>query len=374
MSLRDLFAVALFLFATLLFAAPPGLAQSGDAFTMRGIKVDVTAATATKAREQAIAQGQTKAFRLLLERMVPRGEYKHLPNFPQAKIFELVSDFAVEQEKTSTVRYIASLTVRFKPEPVRRIILEANLAHSETMAKSVLVLPMLRVPGGALLWEEKNPWRQAFLDMPPPSGLVPMLVADGSKGEGQLANVSEAAALNAEKLSQLAKLYNAGDVLLVDAGLLAANKGKEQIIQYAVFRPGTPLPEQGEAKRVQSNSGEDQASFFIRAAQAAFSHIEDAWKSESLQHAGQAGSISAIVPINELSDWLTIRDKLAKTPIIQRYEVAAMMRDKITVAIHYSGDTGQLVRALAQKDISLKEGAEGWLLRSVGSRSGAGNP
>jgi hypothetical protein len=201
-----------------------------------------------------------------------------------------------------------------------------------------------------------------------------MLVADGSKGEGQLANVSEAAALNAEKLSQLAKLYNAGDVLLVDAGLLAANKGKEQIIQYAVFRPGTPLPEQGEAKRVQSNSGEDQASFFIRAAQAAFSHIEDAWKSESLQHAGQAGSISAIVPINELSDWLTIRDKLAKTPIIQRYEVAAMMRDKITVAIHYSGDTGQLVRALAQKDISLKEGAEGWLLRSVGSRSGAGNP
>jgi hypothetical protein len=51
-----------------------------------------------------------------------------------------------------------------------------------------------------------------------------------------------------------------------------------------------------------------------------------------------------------------------------------MMRDKITVAIHYSGDTGQLVRALAQKDISLKEGAEGWLLRSVGSRSGAGNP
>ncbi len=249
---------------------------------MRGVQVDVTAASATKAREQAIAQGQTKAFRLLLERMVPRGDYKRLPNLPQAKISEMVRDFAVEQEKASNVRYIASLTVRFKPEPVRGIIRDASLSHSETMSKPVLVLPMLRVPGGALLWEESNAWRQAFQEMPPPSGLVPMLVADGKKGEGQIASVSDAAALDADKLSQLAKLYGAGDVLLVDAGLMAGPGGKGQLVEYAVFRPGTPLPEQGEPRRLPAAPNEEQSALFKRAAIAAFSHVEEAWKSESL--------------------------------------------------------------------------------------------
>jgi hypothetical protein len=370
MSLRNLFAVALFLFFALALAAPPGLAQSGEAFTMRGVQVDVTAATAAKAREQAISQGQTKAFRMLLERMVPRGDYKRLPNLPQAKIFELVRDFAVEQEKASNVRYIASLTVRFKPEPVRGIINDAHLDHSETMAKPVLVLPMLRVPGGALLWEEKNAWRQAFLEMPPPSGLVPMLVADGRKGEGRIASVSDAAALDADKLGQLAKLYDAGDVLLVDAGLMAGPGGKGQLVEYALFRPGTPLPQQGEPRRLSAVPNEDEASLFKRAAQAAFSYVEDVWKSESLLHGGQGGTILAVVPIKDLGDWLKVRDRLGKIPVIQRHEVAAMMRDKVTVALHYSGDAGQLVRALAQSDLELKESGEGWRLRSVGG----GNP
>ena len=58
----------------------PARAQGMDVFEVRDVAVDVTAETAAQAREQAHAEGEAVAFRILLERLTLRIEHEGLPH------------------------------------------------------------------------------------------------------------------------------------------------------------------------------------------------------------------------------------------------------------------------------------------------------
>ena len=87
-----------------------------DVFEVRDVAVDVTAETATKARELALIEGRKLAFRRLLERLTLRIEHQGLPDLGAEEIAAYVNDFSVAEEKTSAVRYLARLNFRFKHE------------------------------------------------------------------------------------------------------------------------------------------------------------------------------------------------------------------------------------------------------------------
>ena len=117
-------------------------ARAGDIFQITGVDVDVTAETAAMAREQALRDGETRAFQRLLERLTLRVDHGHLPHLGVREIEGYVKDFSIAEEKTSAVRYLARLNVRFKAERVRRLLTESGLPFAETPSKPVLVLPV----------------------------------------------------------------------------------------------------------------------------------------------------------------------------------------------------------------------------------------
>src|SRR5258708_10237993 len=166
MSCRHVGRVWMALLALILsLAAAPGWAQAvrdSGTFTVRNVAVDRTASTAAAAREAALVDGQRTALRRLFERLVPRSEYRRLPNLPDSRISDVVENFEVQSERTSAVRYIASLTYRFRGDDVRNLLRNANIPFAETYAKPYLVLPVLRDHGGALLWDDRNPARAAW--------------------------------------------------------------------------------------------------------------------------------------------------------------------------------------------------------------------
>ena len=91
-------------------------------YEVRDVAVDVTAETAARAREQALAAGEHMAFRRLLERLTLREDHARLPELEQREITEYVQDFSVADEKTSAVRYLARLNFRFKAQEVRGLL------------------------------------------------------------------------------------------------------------------------------------------------------------------------------------------------------------------------------------------------------------
>ena len=113
------------------FLAGTPQAQAGT-YTVSGIPVDVTAADASTARDQAIVDGQRAALQKLVENMMGADKAKEIPLPSDDEISAMVQDFEVENERVSSVRYVGSLTYRFLSDPVDRLVGRAPAGTIDT--------------------------------------------------------------------------------------------------------------------------------------------------------------------------------------------------------------------------------------------------
>ena len=127
-----------------------------DVYAVHNIHVDTTAENATKAKEQGIAAAQEKAFYKMLERLTLVKDLDSLPVLSTEDILNLVRDFSVSHEKTSSVRYIADVDVQFNANAVQNFFQTNRLPYVNVVAEKSLIFPVYRTPDEVLLWKDAN--------------------------------------------------------------------------------------------------------------------------------------------------------------------------------------------------------------------------
>ncbi len=236
--------------------------------TVIDVIVDKTAANAVLARDQAMAEAQRLAFQKLAERNLTPDEYKSFKAPDVKTIAALVQDFEIKGEQLSSTRYVANFTVRFRdavrqfvhvdmpaPEMATMEALQGTDAGEELAgedaaenkpapdivavgpAKKYLILPYIETMSGKLLlWEDPNPWRQAWQQQMPPdatngsSYVVPMGdIPDVSAGSTDAVWSGDYRAV--EKLRQN---YHVDEVVLA----VANKSGAYMTIDMYFFRNG----------------------------------------------------------------------------------------------------------------------------------------
>ena len=160
---RAVAALALLILATAVAAA--------DLFEVRDVEVDVTADSAALARQQAIAEGERKALEILLDRLVAGEADVALPEGPQLQA--LIQDFSIVSEKASAVRYIATMVVRFDADAVRAWMVEQGVPFAARPSEPVVVVPVWEADNSLTLWDDPNPWREAWDESTASASLVP---------------------------------------------------------------------------------------------------------------------------------------------------------------------------------------------------------
>lgn len=113
---------AIGVFAVLL-GAPVVLrtARGQGGFVIRDVAVEASAETPIAARDAAHREGFRQAWRRLLEAEAP-DQLARLGDLPDAELARLVEGFEVEREHVTTARYSATMTVIFRPDPVRALL------------------------------------------------------------------------------------------------------------------------------------------------------------------------------------------------------------------------------------------------------------
>ncbi|CAN0519618.1 unnamed protein product, partial [Laminaria digitata] len=135
---------------------------SEEVFVVREISVDETAESTSAARMQALAKGQITAAQRLMDRLTRPLDRSALAPLDAETVRTLVASFQIDNEKTSNVRYLADMTVSFKPAAVRRFLQTFGVPFAEVRSRPVLIVPALARETGYILWEEPNPWREAW--------------------------------------------------------------------------------------------------------------------------------------------------------------------------------------------------------------------
>lgn len=343
--------------------SPPGplLAADADLFTVRGVPVDATAETATTARDRAVAEGRRVAFRRLVGRLVPAAEATGMPDPTDAELQRTVLGFEVADERSSAVRWIASLTVAFDPDAVRSRLRAVGVPYAETRSLPVLVVPLYESGGDTVLWKEPNPWRTAWYDLPPQGGLVPFVVPYGDVADIRDLSPEQAIAGDLEALVRIAERYGARDAVIARARPRAGGA-----VELSVQRLGPSGTDSTLVETVTGGDDLDEAKRLAPAVLRAVALVEDAWKRDNLIRPGFESLVTATVPLDSLRRWLTVREALDGLSIVARYRVVQLMRREALVDVWVNGDAEQFRVALAQRDLELLPGAGDYILRQRG--------
>jgi hypothetical protein len=276
----------------------------------------------------------------------------------------------------SAVRYVADYTYHLKPAEVAKAMqgagigIAANDANAPAPApassggKPVVVLPVYQDGSTALLWDDPNPWRDAWSQRPMTGG-ANLMVPFG--------DVSDLAAIDAEKartgdsaaLAAIAKKEGADDVLVVVAARRAGGD-----------KPGPNVPGLNVTARryhagqfvdvhsdsIDANPGEADTDLFRRATDTIAADIGNGWKNAKGGLGDQQGSLEVVASISGLDDWIKLRDRLATVPSVKKIDLKSLSRQEATVDIQYIGSVDQLKANLAATKLDLQGGDPVWRL------------
>ncbi len=358
---------AMLLLGALCALSAPAAAQSRfDVFTIAPVRVDVTAASASAARDQALIEGERRALQMLIERLTLAAGRSRLPQPNSAQLSDLVQGFEVANERRSGVRYIADYTFHFRPDSVRQLLGQAGIAFAETPSKPLVVLAVLLDGDRAALWDDPNPWRDAWARAKLPPGLVPLVIPLGEIAD--VAAIDTDAALHGDdaRLRSLSQRYD-GDDVLVTAATVSQSATRSLDVVTSRYTPGNPASRQTWSNSVTANPTESDTAMMTRALADTMARVEEAWKVANILDLRQSGTLTVRVAAGSLRDWIVVRDRLTGIPAVRSSQLMSIDRGGARVEIRYVGDPAQLRLALAQRDLELSGNDPDWVLRQRGS-------
>ena len=347
-------------FAFLLFAGTglPVRAADDDPYAVT-VKVDASGDVIGKARDTARLDGQRRALSMLADRLSGGNGAAKLPKLDDKAITDMVASFEVANERMSAVRYVGDVTFHFRPDEVDRVLQKAGIGVAgeagASSGKPLVVIPVYQSGQTAVLWDDPNPWREAWAQRPSGSGTVQFEVPLGDAGDIAVIDAVKARAGNAAALAKIAQ-QNGGDEAVVALATPRATGGGPGGLDVTVRRYRTGQPVDVHADSVAVNPGESRDDFYRRAVAAIAADIEGGWKKGPVPGYSQQGSLTAIMPITGLDDWVRVRERLAALPAIRKVGLVALSLQEATIEIEYLGSVDQLKTSLAETNLDLVRG------------------
>jgi len=350
---------------TLLAGTRPARAADDDPFTVM-VPVDATADNAANARDKARHDGEHRALTAIAEHFnAAHAAAAKLAKLEDNAVTSLVASFEVANERMSAVRYLADYTFHFRPAETQRALRSAGVNPNAAAAadagaaaaggKPTIVLPVYQAAGHAVLWDDPNPWRDAWAQLPPGNGGSQLSVPLGDVADIAVIDADKARAADADALAAIARKYGSDDAVVALATAREARKGAAGLdVVVRRYRQGK-LAETHVAP-IEAKPGEAPDALLQRAASAVAGDIQTGWKQEAAGKFDQQGSLTATAPITGLDDWVKLRDNLASVGTIRKIGLMALSRQEAVVQIDYLGSVDQLQASLAALGLQLARG------------------
>ena len=359
MARESIFLVKVLLIAAMAIAAGVSSpAKSEDSYTIRSIQIDATASDSSTARSEAIAEGQRRAFMRLLRKLTLPADSERIPSLPLQEISNYVQDFEISNERRSDQRYLAELTVRFKRLEIKRFLAEAGVPFSEAASVPIVILPIYRLGSEVILWEDANPWGDAWRRLEIKNELVNLIVPIGQLADVMVITAEQALQGDHGSLRQFASSYGAEETLVAVAEVSPTEPTSVDVtIQNFGSTVGVVTIERFEILEDETVSG-----LLERAVALMAERLEHDWKVSNLLSFDEGASLRVVVPIKSWSEWRKLISKLKQNSIIQDVAITELSPQEAIVQIKFLGEMERLAALLSRQSVSLERVNETWFL------------
>ncbi len=343
---------------TVAIGAGLSLSAMAEPFTVGDVSVDASGSSAQQAQARALATGQSIALSRLYKKHTLESDHAQLPAVEAGDVERLVRSYEVARERHSSQRYIANLTVHFDPVGVRRALRSAHIPFAETESPSRLVLPLLESDGALRLWEEPNPWRDAWHGIGWRHHLVNLVLPYGELEDLTTVSAEQARNGDANALSAIAGRYNARETLVALARLESGggvgvtatrHVGDESTIVFSRHIAAVP----------------NTAATLRQAALTMAETLESDWKLANLVDFSSLSTLDISTRLTGLENWLSIRRRFDSMSQLAGTQIVSLSRSEAQLTLRYYGALGSLSDALDSRGLSLiDDGSGGWRIET----------
>ncbi|MBC6440358.1 MAG: DUF2066 domain-containing protein [Rhodospirillales bacterium] len=365
-----LFVVAL---ATVWLSAAPTADAAGQVLTIRNVAVDESAGDASEARRVAIANAQRIAWNRLIERMVT-GDISLVDEPDAATLETIVQSLEFADEKITTGRYRANVTVRFRSDSVLAWLGNSGVPHLVVPTPVMLVLPVLQTTEGNQLWEEVNPWLRAWQQRPG-SGFAVKIISPVADLNDLLAiDADGALAGDWSKMQVLLARYEVDGILVAVAQPTASRLGQtltwyegpegETIPMSILLEPppgvldGVTDGEVEATETVVDISAQD----YIAAVDTTRQGVSDYWTAATYVPDGVEAAMVAEIPVRSLGEWVDIRSRLAQPAVLTETLPLVVSVDRVRILLRYVGTLEELRAGLRRVGLGLSAQGDNWII------------
>ncbi len=352
-------ASALMLFCSV-FAHTSAVRAEDPLFTVSGVRVDVTAESAVKARTEAFEKAQQDAFKMLAERLLPEEDAKAFEPPASTTISPMVRDFEITGEQLSRVQYIGTYTFRFKENAIRNFFADKNVSFTSVRSKPVLILPFYQVGTKTTLWGEGNPWLAAWGRTDTRQGLVPVQIPIGDIADVGDMSDSQALTYNANNLHSMINRYGAGEAIILIGKPKwqpePAASAEPASMDIMVYRTDLGAPSFVKTLNIAATDKMGSETLYDAAVRQTRQAFQSDWKSKTSVQMGTLGekaTLNARVRFSSLREWSETQKALRKVSAISYMRVVRLSPKQAEIELTYSGPEDRLRIALAQSDITL---------------------
>lgn len=374
------------LFAILALSCLACAAQAQMAnYTVNGVEVSATAADGTTARMNAMTQAEREAFTRLLARLLPSVEAEaRAAAAPEHEISRMVRGYEVQDEKVGATSYAATLDVNFDERQVQAWLHRATMPvaempaapagmppaatvppavqRPELMRSNVLVLPVLVVSDTAMLWEERNVWRNAW-NAAERSDTRFIRLPIGDQSDRLMVDAAQVSTAPFTAFSAIAERYQSSTVVVAEAfPTIAAGVNALGVRLRSLGR-------EGQANAIDitygQQEGESQSALMQRAAADIIDRIMQEGMANSTPeqpHTAPRSKLTVLSRLDKLNDWVTLRQRLQSLPGVEHVALSAISGQQVDMVVHFRGSPQRLEAAMTAQGLKVSKAANYWVL------------
>jgi hypothetical protein len=345
-------------------------------YTVANVRAEAEAANAVEAKRLATETAETRAFQLLVSRLVDFRAAARIPNLPAAELERLISNIDVRGEGVSGTSYVATFGVTFSERSLAALLGQYGVVPVTDRGLEILIVPVF-VEGGAAKTADRNPWRAALAGLDLTHALVPAKVAP-VRGDITAAIASAYAANSQAGLDALKSQYHTTQILFALAEIEGGGDaltlkliGSDALGAFALKRT------------LQPREGVDEAAL-QDAARLAFETVQERWKltrgspvSASAEpgafgeppsgYSPAGGELTHVLVTAEFSgirEWQAIRSRLQSVPGIQNWDLRSVNPRSAEISFEFPGGAERLAAIAARQGLSVENGPDGLIVRT----------
>ena len=336
--------------------------READIYTIYNVEVDETSRNVTTSRDRALLKGQRSALERLFRRIILISDREKLPSFSDAEVIDFISGYEINDERRSSVRYLASLVVHFDRDKINDILGQYQIPFAETLGTAVRVLPVLEEAGALRLWEKDNKWRLAWQEHDMINNLVPIETPQPSLKNRMYISALQAKTDDQRTIQSFIRENRLNDLIIATATVRKDNADENLILDIRLKRNDLNLEEADVVKELEvtvpaydENRLSNIDALFDAGVEAASDWVDDLWKSKVLVSYGLASKIAATGKLNRIDDWLIMQRQLKKVNLVRNTNLKSITINNIDLEIEFAGEPDQLVLSLAQQGLLLEQ-------------------